>query len=61
MPQFDPKRNLYFNVAVLLGPTGKVEGVYKKRNNLIESSYNALYFGKMRLRVTFRRAAGFCR
>lgn len=47
MPQFDPKRNLYFNVAVLLGPTGKVEGVYKKRNNLIESSYNALYFGKM--------------
>ncbi|MDK9628491.1 nitrilase-related carbon-nitrogen hydrolase [Propionibacterium freudenreichii] len=47
MPQLDPERNLYFNVAVLLGPTGKVEGIYKKRNHLIESAYNALYFGKM--------------
>lgn len=47
MPQFDPERNLYFNAAVLLGPTGKVEGIYKKRNHLIESAYNALHFGKM--------------
>jgi predicted amidohydrolase len=41
MPQYVPDLNLYFNVAVLLGPDGKVAGVYRKRNHLLESSYNA--------------------
>ncbi|MEH1013982.1 nitrilase-related carbon-nitrogen hydrolase [Micromonospora sp. CPCC 206060] len=42
MPQYVPQQNLYFNVAVLLNPLGKVAGVYRKRNHLLESSYNAI-------------------
>lgn len=42
MPQYVPRENLYFNVAVLLDPTGAVAGVYRKRNHLLESSYNAI-------------------
>jgi predicted amidohydrolase len=36
MPQYVPSHNLYFNVAVLLGPDGQVVGTYRKRNNLLE-------------------------
>lgn len=42
MPQYVPSQNLYFNVAVLLNPQGEVAGVYRKRNHLLESSYNAI-------------------
>jgi predicted amidohydrolase len=45
MPEFDPDLNAYFNSAVLIGPDGNVAGVYRKRNNLLEASYNAEVFG----------------
>lgn len=41
MPERDVATNLYYNSAVLVGPTGNVLGVYRKRNNLLEASYNA--------------------
>ncbi|MCX4246373.1 nitrilase-related carbon-nitrogen hydrolase [Paraliomyxa miuraensis] len=41
MPLYDPDKNVYFNSAVLLTPEGDVGGVYKKRSNLLEVSYNA--------------------
>ena len=41
MPQYVPAENLYFNVAVLLDPRGNVASIYRKRNHLLESSYNA--------------------
>ncbi|GIJ44064.1 hypothetical protein Val02_09500 [Virgisporangium aliadipatigenens] len=44
MPQYVPAENLYFNVAVLLDPQGKVASVYRKRNHLLESSYNAITY-----------------
>lgn len=44
MPEYDPDLNEYFNSAVLIGPDGKVVGTYRKRNNLLEASYNAENF-----------------
>lgn len=42
MPEYRPNLDLYFNAAVLLNPEGDVELVYRKRNHLIESAYNAI-------------------
>ncbi|KAA6212339.1 hypothetical protein CP973_23200 [Streptomyces albofaciens JCM 4342] len=44
MPVYEPDTNRYYNSAVLLGPDGRIRGVYHKRNHLIESSYNASSF-----------------
>lgn len=41
MPEFDPVLGSYFNSAVLIGPDGKIVGVYRKRNNLLEAAYNS--------------------
>lgn len=41
MPVFEPDTQLYYNSAVLIGPQGTVAGLYRKRNNLLEASYNA--------------------
>lgn len=41
LPEFDPQTNLYYNSVALLGPDGNVAGVYRKRSNLLEASYNA--------------------
>lgn len=45
MPEYDPDTELYYNSAVLIGPRGNVMGTYHKRNNLMESSYNATDYG----------------
>ena len=45
MPEYDPELNEYYNSAVLIGPDGEVVGIYRKRNNLLEASYNAEDFG----------------
>lgn len=45
MPVTEPTTGLFYNSAVLLGPDGEVVGVYHKRNNLLEASYNAKEFG----------------
>ncbi|WP_030664815.1 nitrilase-related carbon-nitrogen hydrolase [Streptomyces rimosus] len=47
MPVHDPDTNRYYNSAVLLGPDGETRGVYRKRNHLIESSYNASSFDRI--------------
>ena len=47
MPEYEPKQNLYFNAAVLMGPAGEVVGTYHKRNNLLEASYNAEVYEPM--------------
>jgi predicted amidohydrolase len=47
MPEYEPKKNLYFNTAVLIGPEGEVAGTYHKRNNLLEASYNAEVYEPM--------------
>ncbi|MFK8850788.1 nitrilase-related carbon-nitrogen hydrolase [Streptomyces sp. Ac-502] len=44
MPVYEPDTNRYYNSAVLIGPDGRARGVYRKRNHLIESSYNAASF-----------------
>lgn len=41
LPEYDARTNLYYNSAVMLGPDGAVAGTYRKRSNLLESSYNA--------------------
>ncbi len=41
MPEYDGASNLYYNAVALIGPDGHVAGVYRKRNNLLEASYNA--------------------
>ena len=41
LPEYDPSLNLYFNSVALLGPDGGIVGVYRKRNNLLEASYNS--------------------
>jgi predicted amidohydrolase len=41
LPEYDATTNLYYNSVALLGPDGNVAGVYRKRNNLLEASYNA--------------------
>jgi predicted amidohydrolase len=45
MPMADAATGSYFNVAALIGPDGRVLGVYRKRSNLLESAYNAEAFG----------------
>ena len=45
LPQLEPRTGRYFNSAVLIGPDGNVAGLYHKRNNLLEASYNAEDFG----------------
>ncbi|HEV2898641.1 MAG TPA: nitrilase-related carbon-nitrogen hydrolase [Pseudaminobacter sp.] len=45
LPEFDTATNQYFNSAVLIGPDGEVAGTYRKRNTLIEASYNAVAGG----------------
>ncbi|WP_224363196.1 nitrilase-related carbon-nitrogen hydrolase [Hyalangium versicolor] len=44
LPEYEAKTNLYYNAVALIGPDGKVLGVYRKRNNLLEASYNAEVF-----------------
>ena len=41
MPEYAPDIHSYFNSAALIGPDGEVQGAYRKRNNLLEASYNA--------------------
>jgi predicted amidohydrolase len=45
MPEYDKQTKLYYNAAVLIGPNGNVLGIYHKRNNMLEASYNAIEFG----------------
>ncbi|MBX5166775.1 MULTISPECIES: nitrilase-related carbon-nitrogen hydrolase [unclassified Rhizobium] len=45
LPEFDPVTNQYFNSAAFIGPDGMVVGTYRKRNSLIEASYNAVATG----------------
>lgn len=40
LPELDPTTGLFYNSAALVGPTGVI-GVYRKRNNLLESAYTA--------------------
>ena len=44
MPEYAPDIHSYFNSAVLIGPDGEVLGTYRKRNNLLEASYNAVVY-----------------
>jgi predicted amidohydrolase len=41
LPEHDPATNRYYNAVALVGPDGRVVGRYRKRNNLLEASYNA--------------------
>jgi predicted amidohydrolase len=41
LPEYDKATNLYFNSVALIGPGGEVVGTYRKRNNLLEASYNS--------------------
>lgn len=41
LPEYDKTTNLYFNSVALIGPSGDVVGTYRKRNNLLEASYNS--------------------
>jgi len=41
LPEYEPSTNLYYNAVALMGPKGEVVGVYRKRNNLLEASYNS--------------------
>jgi predicted amidohydrolase len=41
LPEYDKATNLYFNSVALIGPRGEVVGTYRKRNNLLEASYNS--------------------
>lgn len=45
LPEYEPDTKLYYNSAVLVDPDGNVAGVYRKRNNLLEASYNAEDYG----------------
>lgn len=41
LPEYDRSTNLYYNAVALIGPRGQVLGTYRKRNNLLEASYNS--------------------
>ncbi|UWU68212.1 nitrilase-related carbon-nitrogen hydrolase [Bradyrhizobium sp. NC92] len=41
LPEYDASANLYYNAVTLVGPRGQVIGTYRKRNNLLEASYNS--------------------
>jgi predicted amidohydrolase len=45
LPTVAPATGQFFNSAVLIGPDGKVAGVYHKRSTLLEASYNAVATG----------------
>ncbi|RUU02210.1 carbon-nitrogen hydrolase family protein [Mesorhizobium sp. USDA-HM6] len=45
LPEREPRTNQYFNSAALIAPNGKVVGTYRKRNTLLEASYNAVASG----------------
>src|SRR4051812_37687310 len=45
LPTVSDATGQFFNSAILVGPNGKVQGVYNKRSNLLESSYNAVVEG----------------
>lgn len=47
LPVFEARTRLFYNSAVLIDPRGHVAGVYHKRNNLLEASYNAEEFGSI--------------
>ena len=42
LPEIDPVTNRYYNSAVLIGPSGKVVGKYRKRSHLLESSWASI-------------------
>jgi predicted amidohydrolase len=41
LPEHDASTGMYYNSVALVGPQGDVIGVYRKRNNLIDASYNS--------------------
>jgi predicted amidohydrolase len=41
LPEVDSATRRYYNAVALVGPDGRVLGRYRKRNNLLEASYNA--------------------
>ena len=45
LPTTVPSTGQFFNSAILIGPDGKVAGVYNKRSTLLEASYNAVAAG----------------
>lgn len=45
MAEVDPATQQYYNSAALLGPDGALSGTYRKRNALLEASYNAIVTG----------------
>ena len=47
MPEYAPDTNSFYNSAVLIGPDGRVVGTYRKRNNLIEASYNSTVYREL--------------
>ena len=47
LPEYAPLTQEYYNSAALIGPDGEVLGTYRKRNNLIEASYNAVASGPL--------------
>lgn len=44
MPEYSSDTNSFYNSAVLIGPDGLVVGTYRKRNNLLEASYNSAVY-----------------
>lgn len=45
MAEVDSATQQFYNSVALVGPTGDVVGTYRKRNTLIEASYNAIVTG----------------
>jgi predicted amidohydrolase len=45
LPTIAPSTGQFFNSAILIGPNGKVAGIYNKRSALLEASYNAVAAG----------------
>ncbi|WP_032901597.1 nitrilase-related carbon-nitrogen hydrolase [Mesorhizobium ciceri] len=45
LPEFEKATDQYFNSAALIAPDGTVAGSYRKRNTLLEASYNAIAGG----------------
>jgi predicted amidohydrolase len=55
LPEVDPATHRYYNAVALVGPEGRVLGRYRKRNNLLEASYNAWVWDSI---PTFRTPYG---
>lgn len=45
MAEADPATQQFYNSVALVGPDGTVVGTYRKRNTLVEASYNAIVTG----------------